>query len=153
MIRYRELQTFKKKNGHCYVYRSSSNEVLAGWIHVQRKYKRHHDMGKKTPLTDDRIRLLNEVGLDWNPSITGGSAKSPMQRDEEWAGVFEKLIEFKKKHGHANPEKAESELGPWVVKMRELYQQNARGERTSLTDQKIAKLESIGFEFVDGVEV
>jgi len=150
---YRDLQKFKKKNGHCYVYRSSSNEVLAGWIHVQRKYKRNQEMGKKTPLTDVRIRLLDEVGLDWNPSITGGSAKSPMEHDEEWKGVFEKLSEFKKKHGHANPEKAEPELGPWVAKTRELYQQNAGGETTSLTDQKIAKLESIGFKFVDGVEV
>jgi len=149
MIRYGELQEFKKKNGHCYV-SSVSNKVLAGWIHVQRKHKRQHDLclDKNPALTEDRTRLLDEVGLDWKPALSGGMRKMKMlENDTQWDLDFKKLCEFKKKHGHADPKKAEPELGPWVVKMKKLHTAYARGEPTILTDQRIAKLKSIGFNF------
>eukprot|EP00584_Thalassiosira_punctigera_P017129 CAMPEP_0172568106 /NCGR_PEP_ID=MMETSP1067-20121228/118539_1 /TAXON_ID=265564 ORGANISM="Thalassiosira punctigera, Strain Tpunct2005C2" /NCGR_SAMPLE_ID=MMETSP1067 /ASSEMBLY_ACC=CAM_ASM_000444 /LENGTH=436 /DNA_ID=CAMNT_0013359623 /DNA_START=44 /DNA_END=1354 /DNA_ORIENTATION=+ len=152
---YRDLQEFKKKNGHCYVYRSSSEDILAGWIHTQRKYKRHHDLGKKTPLTEERITLLNEVGLDWNPALSGGMAKNTLAKDEldeEWEAVFDRLVAYKEEHGHADPNVERSELGLFAANMRKLFQKNAAGETTSLSDRKIAKLESIGFEFVNEVQ-
>mmetsp|Transcript_8018 Transcript_8018/g.14489 ORF Transcript_8018/g.14489 Transcript_8018/m.14489 type:complete len:871 (+) Transcript_8018:145-2757(+) len=165
---YGELETFKKKNGHCYVYRnrSDANQTLAGWIHHQRKYKRKHDQGKNTPLTDERIKLLTDIGLDWNPSLSGDMVNTTQadrvlsddmdntaqaDRDKEWEALFEQLCTFKEKNGHANPEEAEPQLGSWACQMREFYSQNASGETTTLTDAKIAKLESVGFRFATGV--
>jgi len=53
---------------------------------------------------------------------------------------------YKKKHGHANPKKSVPTLGLWTRYMRKLYALNMKGETTTLTDAKIAKLESIGFK-------
>ena len=148
----RQLKEFKKKNGHCYVTRQSGSEeeCLASWIHVQRKHKKNHDLGKKTPLTAERIKLLDDIGLDWAPATSGGLAKiRQIEVDAVWEGVFRKLVSFKKKSGHANPKKATPKLGVWCCRQRKLYAQNAKGESTTLTDEKIAKLESIGFRFVN----
>lgn len=115
---------------------------------MQRKHKRKHDKGEQTSLTDERIRLLDEVGLDWAPSISGGMRNITQQsHDKDWEGVFNLLVEFKNEHGHANPKKVEPKLGPWACRMRKLYAQRAKGETTTLNDAKIAKLESIGFNF------
>lgn len=149
---YETLKKFKKKNGHCYVSRVGADEYLAGWIHVQRKHKRNVEKGKDTPLTPERIRLLDDVGLDWNPSQTGGMLKAGVYRDKDWEGVYIRLCSFKKRHGHANPKKKEPVLGHWARRMRKLYAQNAKGETTSLTEARVAKLESIGFDFCLGSE-
>mmetsp|Transcript_8014 Transcript_8014/g.14466 ORF Transcript_8014/g.14466 Transcript_8014/m.14466 type:complete len:855 (+) Transcript_8014:145-2709(+) len=149
---YEELQKFHHKNGHCYISRNGEEEVLASWIHVQRKHKRNRDQGKKTPLTDERIKLLNDIEIDWNPSLSGGMNKIVQaERDKDWEGVFKKLCSFKKKKGHASPKKAEPQLGSWACRMRKLHSQKKSGETTTLTDAKVAKLESIGFKFATGV--
>ena len=92
--------------------RNDKKLTLAGWIHVQRKHKRNHDLGKKTPLSEERIRLLNEIGLDWNPSLSGGATRlRQVDRDKDWEATFQKLIKWKEKRGHANPKKTEPLLG------------------------------------------
>ena len=139
-----DLKKFKKKNGHCYIPRE--NEKLASWLNVQRKHKRNGAKGKDTPLTDERIRLLNDINVDWDPSISGGFEKvKQVDRDKEWEVVYNKLCEYKKVHGHADPKKKEPQLGPWACRMRMLYARNAKGETTTLNDAKVAKLQSIGF--------
>jgi len=148
MLHYGDLKKFHKKHGHCYASRVGDEEVLASWVHVQRKHKKKHDEGKKTPLTAERIKLLNDIGIDWAPSKTGGMQKvTQVRRDEDWEGVFAKLVSFKKKSGHANPKKVEPQLGPWACRMRKLYSQHKNGATTTLSEVKIAKLESIGFRF------
>ena len=67
----RDLQRFKKANGHCYVH-PSADKQLFNWIRVQRKDKRRRDRGEGGPASDERVRLLDAVGLDWNPALTGG---------------------------------------------------------------------------------
>eukprot|EP00581_Thalassiosira_minuscula_P007726 CAMPEP_0183710168 /NCGR_PEP_ID=MMETSP0737-20130205/5983_1 /TAXON_ID=385413 /ORGANISM="Thalassiosira miniscula, Strain CCMP1093" /LENGTH=955 /DNA_ID=CAMNT_0025938391 /DNA_START=167 /DNA_END=3034 /DNA_ORIENTATION=+ len=150
---YKSLQKFHKKHNHCYVARGSiDDEVLANWIHVQRKHKRNHDKGKKTPLTEERIKLLDDIGLDWTPATSGGMNKVVQAvRDKEWDETFQKLVAFKKKRGHCHPKKTVPHLGAWASRMRSLYKQNAAGKTTTLTDEKIAKLQSIGFEFATSV--
>lgn len=102
-------------------------------------------------MTEERIKLLNEVDFDWNPSQSGGGAKiAQAERDKDWEATFQKLCTFKKKHGHANPKKTEPRLGPWACRMRHLHLQNERGNATTLSDAKVAKLQSIGFRFTSG---
>jgi hypothetical protein len=146
---YEDLKAFYEKHGHCYISRSSEdNTGLSSWIHVQRKHKRNLDRGKKATLTEERIKLLNDIGLDWNPSTSGGmQRKMQANRDKEWELTFEKLCAYKEEHGNANPKKAEPQLGPWTSRQRKLYAQNKAGQTTTLTDIKIGKLQSIGFHF------
>ena len=147
-----KLKAFKKKTGHCYPNRNSIEEsTIASWIHVQRKQKVKHDKGEYSSLTEERIKLLNGIGLEWAPSKSGGlyNPDHPKRKtkDMEWDATFNELVAFKKKHGHTQPGKSVKVLGGWVCRMRALYAKRARGDETTLTDEKIAKLESIGFQF------
>ena len=147
-----KLKAFKKKTGHCYPARNSIEEsTIASWIHVQRKQKVKHDKGEYSSLTEERIQLLDGIGLDWAPSKSGGlnNPNHPRRKinDKEWETTFKELVAFKKKHGHTQPGKSVKVLGGWVCRMRALYAKRARGDETTLTDDKIAKLESIGFQF------
>jgi len=147
---YLDLKSFYEKEGHTYVFKSGENAALASWIHVQRKHHRQREKGKSTPLTDERVRLLNELNVDWVPSSTKGYTKVMQgDRDKGWEATFEKLVEFKNENGHANPPKATKTVGPWTSRMRKLYAKNkADGAiTTSLTQDKITRLEEVGFRF------
>jgi len=56
------------------------NTTLSSWVRCQRKYKKMKDGGKATPLTEERIRLLVEIGLDWAPMKGDGHSKMLSQR-------------------------------------------------------------------------
>lgn len=137
------LKRFKKAHGHCYVHHSD-DKTLAGWVHCQRKAKHRKDKGETGgSLTDERIRLLDRVGFDWNPSLSGGDPTN-----KRWEAGFALLCAFKKRRGRdAHPAKREGRLGSWAGRMRTLYARRMRGEATTLTDDQVARLEGVGFQF------
>ena len=64
--RYDELDVYKNKHGNCLVpQRYSKNKALGRWVNKQRTQYRLRREGKQTPLTEDRIKLLDEVGFVW----------------------------------------------------------------------------------------
>ena len=143
----REIVAFKEEHGHCHPSRANGiKDSLAGWVHVQRKHKRRHDKGEDVPITEERIKLLDSIGFDWNP---GRGTMLHRGDNDNWEGQLQKLVAYKKKKGDCDPKKngPYSQLGSWASRMRALYKRNKRGEKTSLTDERIAKLKSIGFAF------
>ena len=68
--------------------------------------------------------------------------------EEDWESLFKELCEYKRQLGHANPKRSVPQLGEWAYQMRTLYAQNASGAVTTLTEDRIAKLVGIGFNFV-----
>ena len=46
--------------------RYSKNKALGKWVDTQRTQYRLRREGKQTPLTEDRIKLLDEVGFVWS---------------------------------------------------------------------------------------
>jgi Helicase associated domain len=63
-------------------------------------------------LTSERLNRLESIGFEWK-------VKNKMKRyyDKQWEGMFQNLLDFKKKYGHCNvpkrfPENAR--LGTWV---------------------------------------
>jgi len=145
---YKDLCKFREENGHCYVFRTGDNATLAGWVHCQRKQKKLLDDGKHSQLNPQRIELLDKIEFDWRPSESGGIEKlrSP-ERNLEWDQLFELLKEYKEKTGHCSPKKKEPKIGNWVSSQRRLWARNQKGETTTLNEERIAKLQSIGFEF------
>jgi len=145
---YKDLCKFQEENGHCYVFRNGEHATLAGWVHCQRKQKKLHDDGKHSQLTPQRIELLDKIGFDWRPSESGGIEKlrSP-ERNLEWDQLFEQLKDYKEKNGHCSPKKKVPKIGNWVSSQRRLWIRNQKGEATTLTEERISKLQSIGFEF------
>jgi hypothetical protein len=69
------------------------------------------------------------------------------QKRMSWEDSFEKLIEFQNIHGHTSVSQREHHLGGWVKEQRKQYTKLQRGEKTTLTKERLSKLVTIGFLF------
>ncbi|MBI4024127.1 MAG: helicase associated domain-containing protein [Verrucomicrobia bacterium] len=79
--RFKELQAFKKRFGHCRVHqRWPENRHLGNWV--------RHLRDIRNRLSEARRQKLDAIGFDWDPVAT------------RWERRFEKLKAFKKKFGH-----------------------------------------------------
>jgi hypothetical protein len=126
------LVEFKRKKGHCNVPQKwPENYKLADWVHNQRKFR---EQGK---LAEERIQRLNEVGFMWD------------HFEATWEEMFTALVEFKREHGHCNmlhiwPENPK--LANWMSRQR------WRRERGKLSEERIQRLNEIGFIWQDTFE-
>ena len=135
---------FKKKYGHCDPASVRGiKDPLVQWVDIQRRHKKKHDNGYTAPITDERIQLLTDNGMEWNPS----QDEKVDAKAANWNAIFQKLVSYQKQKGHCNPKKRVPLLGIWTARQRSLYKKNKEGEVTSLSDERIAKLTSIGFVF------
>lgn len=145
-LRFKELVTFKDKYGHCNVSQARSGDQsqkscpLSKWVHTQRCQYTLMKNKKKTPLTEKRVKLLEDLGFIWNVA------------DCDWDDKFSELKEFKKREGHVNVQARDGALGRWVHTQRAQYRKrniqknsSAPSKHTYLTDERIAALESVGF--------
>lgn len=96
--------------------------------------------GKKTTLTDERIRLLSELNFPWEVEAWGDDTIVP------WEYRFRDLRRYKSEHGHVNVPMSHPTLGLWVHKQRALLQRGQRGEsRRVMTPDRARRLEELGF--------
>ena len=63
LLRYHELSEFRRKNGHIAVPKKT-NVTLNGWITRQRKQYKDYKLGMKHSLDQEKIELLQELGVD-----------------------------------------------------------------------------------------
>jgi hypothetical protein len=63
-----ELAQYKNTHGHCNVPEKTSPS-LGVWVKNQRAQKRLLNEGKKSRLTPDRVRALDELGFQWNIAV------------------------------------------------------------------------------------
>lgn len=94
----------------------------------------------KSGMTEERIRLLESEDFIWDP------------KEYLWNLRFEELREWITLNGHGaiTCGKNYSSLELWASRQRKMYKQYRNGEKTSLTKERIAKLQSIGFIFEVG---
>ncbi|MEI8375822.1 MAG: helicase associated domain-containing protein [Planctomycetota bacterium] len=125
-VRFKELLAFKKRYGHCNVFRHMKKETVLGrWVTVQRRYRK---LGR---LREDRFRRLDEIGFVW-------SSQSP------WEIHLEDLKAFQNQHDHCNvPDFSKNDplalLGRWVKIQR--YQK----KQGILSEDRIRRLEELDF--------
>ncbi|MDC0306473.1 Helicase associated domain protein [Akkermansiaceae bacterium] len=119
---FESLVKHKKKSGHCLV-SSLESKPLANWVINQRMLR------KKGKLPDDRIKRLNEIEFIWDP------------RSHEWEQQFQALEAYQKRHGDCLVPRSEKNktLATWITSQRE------RRNSGKLDDEKIARLENLGF--------
>ena len=135
---YRYL-VFVAKNCGTVGIRTKADDILKAWIRNQDKLRRSQ---MSTPvnsnLTSDRIMVLNNVQFPWQ-----------MDNTERWEQNYSKLVEFYRAHGHCNVPRSgnTSPLGEWVSNQRRLKKQHANGVHNSLTSERVALLDAIGFWF------
>ena len=135
---YQICKKYAKKHGSLIMSQSYEEDGLfpARWLATQRR----RYAGKIKPaMTEEEIRLLNEIGMDWDPRDING----------RWGYWYEKLCEYKKKHGNLNiPASNDSEyksLYTWTNNQR--YRKSEKIGYPPLSSEQIEKLNEIGFEW------
>lgn len=85
---YQELKEFKALNGTTLV--PHANCGLGCWVKRQQVQYTLYKSGSKSELTEDRVRLLNELGFVWS------------RRSNTWNENFQRLKRWSEEHGSCN---------------------------------------------------
>ena len=94
--------------------------------------------GKRSTLTDDRIQMLQQMNFVWS------------SHDAVWAERFMELCNYKRIHGNClvpSSYQANQQLAIWVKRQRRQYKFYKDGKATSMTADRIERLNTIGFEW------
>ena len=101
-----ELKQFQLEFGHTNVPQNyKPNPTLVFWINAQRVQRRKLDKGEPSPLSEERVKALDELGFVWYP------------RDKLWNNILAELEQYKASHGDSNVHQKFKEipsLGDWV---------------------------------------
>ncbi len=126
-----ELLAYKAKYGNTLVPRDWS-AGLATWVSNQRSAA---NGGKRGSLSNERRNRLDSISFIWDVS------------EAQWEERFSELLSYKVEHGDVNiPNEWHTGLGAWVGTQRQYK------KRMCLTQEKINRLDEIGFEW-DPIEM
>jgi hypothetical protein len=144
--RRKELATYKQVNGHTNVSTlDATNKPLGTWVANQRtQYKLLQD-GKKSLMTTERKKSLNELDFEWR---LGG-----IRSNASWEERLQELATYKQVNGHTNvPQKCPSNkpLGHWVKNQRQEYRLFKKNENSQITTERIKSLNELDFEWSPG---
>ena len=92
-------------------------------------------------MSDDRIRKLESIGFQW----VSKNAFSMEELCDLWHNRFQELKEYEKTYGNCNVSQRHEVLGSWVKNQRRNYRLLKDGKSSAMSDDRIRKLESIGF--------
>jgi hypothetical protein len=147
------LREFREKYGHVNVpskpYLYPENPSLVFWCKNIRNGYKLWVKGEKNQcgLTDERVQCLEELGFKWN--------LKDHRKNERFERKFQKLLEFKTKHGHLELSQIKMEdkaLHEWCGLLRRDYKNWAVKNvplpgRFGLTEEYVQRLQEIGFNF------
>lgn len=112
-------------------------DKLASWMKTQITQYRNSKEGKMPALSQERIKLLDEIGMNWGEK----------RKITPWDARYEALIEYRKRFGHVNVPwqwKEDVALAQWVNSQRKKYKDLMDGKRNNLSDEQINRLNLIG---------
>ena len=133
MDRFELLRNYKEAHGDCLVPRS--HPMLSRWVTRQRTNYRLLKEGKKSPITQKRIDLLNSIGFKWS-----------VLKVLPWIDRYEALRNYKEAHGDCLVPRRHPMLGRWVNCQRMQYKLLKEGKKSPITQERIDLLNSIGFK-------
>eukprot|EP00591_Stephanopyxis_turris_P002410 CAMPEP_0195513210 /NCGR_PEP_ID=MMETSP0794_2-20130614/4917_1 /TAXON_ID=515487 /ORGANISM="Stephanopyxis turris, Strain CCMP 815" /LENGTH=623 /DNA_ID=CAMNT_0040641161 /DNA_START=70 /DNA_END=1938 /DNA_ORIENTATION=- len=134
----RELEAFRAEKGHCRVpWGYSANPSLAGWCDSQRRQYKLRKEGKTSAMTDERERVLNEIGFWWGIGrlVSWEDRYEALKKILAETGICDVL------HSQRNESPMKKALHQWIRHQRRQYHD---GE---LNEQRRADLEAIGFSW------
>jgi hypothetical protein len=139
-----ELLRFRLSKGHMRVPPTHGN--LGVWVY---RLRVQHQALQRDPtrrdladLTRDRIDILNSLDFCWD--------LHKFEAEKNWTDRYNELVRWKEEHGNCNVPQSDPNLGKWVKMQRDYYNNTTAGKKQrkgSLTQDKIDKLEAIGFEW------
>ena len=137
--RYEALIEFRKNHGHCLVPNSYPEDVaLAQWVKRQRYQYKLKQEGKRSTLSDERVEALENIGFVWD------------SHRAVWDERFNELIDYKRANGNCNVPSRYTEnrqLAVWVKRQRRQYKFYRTNKPSSMTEERITRLESLSFEW------
>ena len=146
--RYEELKSYKEDNGHCNVStKSADKRKLGRWVSTQREMYQLKEKGKKSPMTQERIDKLNQIDFVWDASQLSGF-KGKGVNEGTWDLWLADLVAYKEEHGNClvpADYKPNKPLGTWVSGQRQQYRRCQEGKKSKITQERIDKLNEIGF--------
>ena len=135
--RFDELVEFRNINGHCNVpHKFPENPLLAVWAKRQRYQYTLKCRGEHSTLTNERQLELEKLGFIWDSHRAA------------WEERFSELLQFLAQEGHVNVpanHPTNPSLAIWVKCQRRQYKLFCQGEQSNMTQERIVKLEAIGF--------
>ena len=136
---FQELLKFKEKHGHCLVpHTFEENQTLSRWVKRQRYQYKLMKENKVTTMTNSRVVQLEDVGFVWDSHAAA------------WQERLGELEDYLKTHGDVHvpsnyPENPQ--LATWVKCQRRLYRRLCKGEACNITLERIAILNTLGFDW------
>lgn len=131
--RYQELTDFYTAYGHTNVPNKYCRR-LSKWVGNQRQNFRRGDES----LTQERIEALEAINFDWNCNSAS------------FYRMIEKLRDYKAIHGHLNISRnniQDVKLADFLSTQRHNYKLYTKGEKSSLTRERLAILKDLGVDF------
>ncbi len=116
------------------------NPSLGYWVNEQRFQYRRLINGKSSYMNQSKIDSLNAIGFVW----------SLRESKRPWNEWIEELRKYKAEHGNVDvPLKYEKNvpLGAFVNNQRSEYRKLKKGDPSSMTEEKIRDLQSLGFQW------
>ena len=132
--RYDELVEYKAEHNNCLVPERYPDN-LGTWVQTQRRQYRLRNEGKHSHLTEERIKLLEDLGFEWSP------------KGNSWDDRYDQLVEYKAEHNNCRVPRAyhNKALGKWVAHQRMQYRLRNEGKHSQLTEERIKLLNEVGF--------
>lgn len=124
-----EAKNYSEEYGNLSVpknYRSNTDFPLGIWIQRQRS------LYKNKKISDDRIKRLTDVGMNWNPN--------------SWEHRFELVKQYYEEHGTINISQKEVVQGVWLGKW--IVSQKKAMQEGKLTHEQIEMLKTLPMEEV-----
>lgn len=136
MDKYQELQQFHQKHGHTRVLSTTPGcSRLYDWNDRQRRRY------KNGVLAEERVRLLEALGFEWESVPTGLGHRAEVL-EAAWRERLAELAAFKERHGHCLVQRDWVEnrsLAAWVNAQRVYH------KKGQLAEGRVAALEALGF--------
>ena len=160
--RYRELIAFKKRHGHCNVPQLwDENPALSRWVTWQRLCYRNLQLEMKPDISEDRVQALEDIGFEW--AVHDKKWRDMLERTQKTLffvqddAVEEDKNDSKETTLERRPDWTKllgqphnRDVRVWIDVQRYQYARLQRDEASSLTNERIEKIErSIpGFQWI-----
>lgn len=135
------LKRYKEQYGHVDVPVTYKDDPkLATWVSKQREMWRNKQAKTGRIMSDDRERRLKELGFSFDAY------------DASWTSKLEELQEYVKKYGSADVKEVHNRaLAHWCRRQREAFREFLDGggktSGSSMSNDRIAKMEELGFDW------
>jgi hypothetical protein len=145
--RIEQMKRFKEQHGHMNI--PTSHEELGEFVSRQRLDHRKHQEGVKTSMTEERVKILTDLGFTFSDGNKPWD-QTRKQIPKSWEERFQELLDFKEMFGHCIvPQHCQHNpgLGGWVKEQRKNYKLMVDGKKSSMAAERALKLANVGFVF------